>query len=194
MRYNFSMNFLKWIFFEIKYFGRPPWDTHVSPPELLEFLQNHPPGNALDLGCGTGTNILTMAHKGWKVTGIDFSLQAVYRARKVIRKQKFDAQVYWSDVTKINWLSEQFDFLLDIGCFHGIPVLDKEKYHQQINRLLVSNGTLLLYGHCAAEGQIDHGISPEDINRFQHYLRLEKIVYGQDHGTRSSVWITLQKP
>ena len=44
------------IFFELRYLlGDVPWDTGVSPPELLDFLDRHPPGRALDLGCGTGT-------------------------------------------------------------------------------------------------------------------------------------------
>lgn len=41
--------------------GSPPWDTNITPPELVaevEGPQARTSGRALDLGCGTGTNSL----------------------------------------------------------------------------------------------------------------------------------------
>ncbi len=37
--------------------GHPPWDTGVTPPEVVELVEgrDRPPGRAPDLGCGTGT-------------------------------------------------------------------------------------------------------------------------------------------
>ena len=44
------------LFFEWRYLvGRAPWDTGVSPPELLSFIDTHTAGRAIDLGCGTGS-------------------------------------------------------------------------------------------------------------------------------------------
>lgn len=39
---------------------RPPWDTGITPPEVVAtFAEGDlPPGPALDLGCGTGTNVI----------------------------------------------------------------------------------------------------------------------------------------
>ena len=62
------------IYFNLLYlFTRPPWDTGVSPPELYDFIENHEPGRAIDIGCGTGTNVITLAQAGWQVTGVDFA-------------------------------------------------------------------------------------------------------------------------
>ncbi len=40
-----------------------------------------PPGRALDLACGEGRNSIWLAQRGWQVTGIDFSHEAIRKAR-----------------------------------------------------------------------------------------------------------------
>ena len=56
--------------FKWRYWRRQtPWDTQVTPPEVMEFIARTPPGKALDLGCGTGTNAITLARHGWQVDG-----------------------------------------------------------------------------------------------------------------------------
>ena len=67
--------------FNIWYFRKPPWDSGISPPELLEFIRTRPAGKAIDLGCGTGTNVITLAKAGWQVTGVDFALRAIHMAK-----------------------------------------------------------------------------------------------------------------
>ena len=37
--------------------GDTPWDSGITPPEILELLDILPAGCALDLGCGSGTVI-----------------------------------------------------------------------------------------------------------------------------------------
>jgi methylase of polypeptide subunit release factors len=70
------------LFFNLAYLQKPVWDTGISPPELLDFIANHNPGRALDLGCGTGTNSITLAKHGWEVTGVDFVKRAINLARR----------------------------------------------------------------------------------------------------------------
>ena len=68
--------------------GRTPWDTGISPPELVEAVEGvgaMPPGRALDLGCGTGTNCLYMARNGWQAIGVDFAAPAITRAKRKAR-------------------------------------------------------------------------------------------------------------
>ena len=40
---------LRRLSFNFWYFRKPPWDSGISPPELLEFIQTHPAGKAIDL-------------------------------------------------------------------------------------------------------------------------------------------------
>ncbi len=32
--------------------GKTPWDTQITPPEVMEFIERTPPGRALDLAAG----------------------------------------------------------------------------------------------------------------------------------------------
>ena len=41
-----------------------------------------PPGRALELGCGTGTNTVWLAQHGFDCTGVDLSPRAIARARQ----------------------------------------------------------------------------------------------------------------
>src|SRR5271157_1705061 len=114
------MNFLRRINFNFWYFSRPPWDSGISPPELFDFISKHPAGRAIDLGCGTGTNIITLAQYGWQVVGIDFAPRAIQIAKRKIKNSNIQAGLRVSDATQLNGIDGPFDLALDMGCFHGI--------------------------------------------------------------------------
>ena len=83
------MNFLRRLQFNFWYFRNPPWDSGITPPELFEFIQSHPAGRAIDIGCGTGTNVITLAKIGWQVTGFDFAARAIQLAKRKAKKPTF---------------------------------------------------------------------------------------------------------
>ncbi|RPJ19212.1 MAG: class I SAM-dependent methyltransferase, partial [Chloroflexi bacterium] len=112
-------NLFRRLLFHYWYFRQPPWDTGVSPPELLEFIQEHKPGCAIDIGCGTGTNVITLARAGWKVTGVDFAPRAVKIAREKVGKAGIQAELLVRDATKLEGINGLFDLAFDLGCFHS---------------------------------------------------------------------------
>src|ERR1041385_3559247 len=113
-------NLFRRLLFHYWYFGQPPWDTGISPPELLEFIQTHTPGRAIDIGCGTGTNVITLAQVGWKVTGVDFAPRAIQIAKQKLRKAKVQAELFVKDATNLKGIHGPFDLAFDLGCFHTI--------------------------------------------------------------------------
>jgi SAM-dependent methyltransferase len=63
-----------------------PWDTVGVRDDLRKLLAtgqvspaSHP--RAIDLGCGTGANVVFLAEQGYDVTGVDFSAVALRKAR-----------------------------------------------------------------------------------------------------------------
>jgi len=186
-------NLLHRIKFNSRYwFGKAPWDTGISPPELYDFLAHHPAGRAIDIGCGTGTNIITMANAGWQVTGFDFASSAVNLARRKIRKANLQASVFTDDATRMQHVHGLFDLALDLGCFHSIE--NQSDYLTQLNRILVPGGFWLLYGFFKPEAlQTGPGLLESDLGLIpRHNLALVSRKDGWDARGRSSAWFLWQ--
>ena len=186
------MIFFPHIIFNLWYILRkPPWDTGVSPPELMVFIENHARGSALDLGCGTGTNVITLAKHGWAATGVDFAPRAVRMARQKAHTAQVDATFRVDDVTRLDSLNDPYDLILDIGCFHSLPQSGRPAYIQNIKRLLAPNGTYLLYVFFNPANQNKPpGIPEAELNRFSEPLKLVNREDGTNRGTRPAAWLT----
>lgn len=183
----------KKLFYYLSYFRKPPWDTGISPPELLELIRTCPPGKALDLGCGTGTNAITLARHGWRVTGIDFVAKAIRKAQKKARQAGVKVDFHIGDVTKIDMIHGQFDLVLDIGCFHSLTPEEKTAYIRNLKRLLAPGGIFLLYGFLAGASPTSSGISPSDIESIRSVAELVRQDTGFDRAQRSSAWFKFEK-
>jgi cyclopropane fatty-acyl-phospholipid synthase-like methyltransferase len=188
---------LKRLLFEFMYlFTNPRWDTGVSPPELLAFLRHNPPGRALDIGCGTGTNVITMAEHGWKVTGIDFSAVAVRRARSKAMKAGCEVSLLRGNALEFDDVSGSFDLILDIGCFHTLPLSAHETYASNFAKLLRPGGTFLLYTWLRSESDEEGDLPTEATIRavFEPICPHIEIEYGTDKaGERTSAWFTMRR-
>ena len=162
----------RWLQFNLFYLGRPPWDTGVSPPELKRFLDKAAPGRALDVGCGTGTNLVTMAEAGWQVVGMDIAWLSVLRARLKLRQNGLEGRVIYGDVTAEPDVRPPFDLILDIGCYHGLSRSGREEYRGHIRKWLRPGGTLLIYAHRRREAEGSNGITEADLDAFHTFLTL----------------------
>jgi SAM-dependent methyltransferase len=188
------VKFVQQTFFSIWYFLNPPWDTGLSPPELLRFIDSHPPGVALDLGCGTGTNAITLAEFGWDVVGIDFAPPAIRTARKKAKRAGVEVDFRTGDVVRPPGVSGPFDLVLDIGCFHNLNDLGKKNYVSNLERLLGPNGTFLMYGMLRKdEATKGPGIRSQDIDLLNSNFLFEERQDGTERGKKPSVWLTFRR-
>jgi len=183
---------VKWLSFNLRYFGRPPWDTDMSPPELIRFINNHQPGRALDLGAGTGTNMLTLARSGWYVEGVEFAFIAAFRARRKLKREGYIAKIYFKDASRLEFLEKSYDLILDIGCFHSIKGNKKESYIDHAVRLLKPGGTLLMYAFLKTDNS-QTGLGVSDFSNFEKFFLLINRKDSQDHGKRPSTWLEFKK-
>jgi SAM-dependent methyltransferase len=187
-------NVLRNIMFNLWYFRKPPWDSGISPPELMEFINHHDPGKALDLGCGTGTNVITLAKYGWQVTGVDFASPAISKAKKKALSSGLTVDLRVADVTRLDGIDGMFDFFLDLGCFHGLTPEEKDLYIDQIIRLCADQGYWLLYGFIKALGsKPEPGLVPGDIARILNHFTLVSRKDGVDKRDRPSAYFLFCK-
>lgn len=176
------------------YFRRPPWDSGITPPELYEFIATHPPGRAIDLGCGTGTNVITLAQNGWQATGVDFISKAIRTAKQKAQSAGVKVTLLVGNVTNLKDIQGPFDLVLDIGCFHGVE--DRAGYLNKLDRLLVPGGHWLLYGFFRHASQLTGpGLAKPDLDLISSMgLSLISRKDGFDRKEQTSAWFLFQKP
>lgn len=145
--------------------GRPVWDT--PPPDELRQVIEGPgalrPGHALDVGCGTGTNVIYLAGHGWQATGVDFSAAAISTARR--RADGITgARFIRGDATKLTeiGLRGRIDLALDMGTFHSLPDAGKPEYVKELAALLTPGTPLLMWqGIRIKQGEIADAFGSE---------------------------------
>ncbi|HEY7623414.1 MAG TPA: class I SAM-dependent methyltransferase [Candidatus Limnocylindria bacterium] len=165
---------------------RPPWDTGVTPPELERFVATHPRGRALDLGCGTGTNVVYLARHGWDASGVDFAPRAIAKAKRRAAAASVSCAFLVGDVTRLD-LAGPFDLALDIGCLHSIPVSGRGRYAAGLASAVRSGGTYLLYAF--APGGPAAGLTREDVR--STFAGAFEVVAVEEGRGRPSAWYTL---
>ena len=196
----YSLPIMKWgrLLFWLAYLrGRMPWDTNITPPELVRAIRPGalPPGRALDLGCGTGTNVIYLARHGWEAVGVDFVGKATRQARRKAQAAGVTAHFYTGDVTRLEKtpaLNGDFDLVLDIGCLHSLAPEGQTRYAAGLVNRLHPNGTYLLYawGPRSFHGH-NVGISQAQIEAlFAPHLRVAQVEQGKDGGAPSA-WYRL---
>jgi SAM-dependent methyltransferase len=179
------------IFFTIRYLlDNMPWDTGITPPEVYQFLDTRSPGKALDLGCGTGTNVITIAEYGWQVTGVDYVPQAIRIARRKARKAGVKDAVRFlaGSVLTPDFMQDEYDLILDIGCFHSFRGEDVHRYARNIPLLLTPGGRFLVYVHLADDAETDRGASEDGILILEENLTLINRVNGRE-SDKPSAWL-----
>ena len=185
---------MKRFLFNLMYLHHAPWDSGISPPELFEFIETHPPGHAIDLGCGTGTNVITLAQHGWQVSGVDFAARAIKTAHRKAKHANIDADLHVSDVTRLHGMTGPYDLALDMGCFHNLEY-KKEDYLHRLDQILAPGGFWLLYAHLLSSefGDPKHGLSAAEFEIASARFTLISRTDSLDKIGRDAVWALFQK-
>ncbi|MEW5974174.1 MAG: methyltransferase domain-containing protein [Acidobacteriota bacterium] len=124
---------------------RPPWDAGRPSAELKRVVESGiiSRGRAVDLGCGTGTDAVYLASKGFDVTAIDIAPTALSLAQE--RARKAGVKVTWllADVLALPPM-QPFDFLFDRGCYHEVRLHNAKAYVETVRKFSHPGSRFLL--------------------------------------------------
>lgn len=131
--------------------GLEVWDRDVPASGLVDLVEGPsplPPGRALDLGCGTGTESIYLAKHGWDVTGVDMVPRALSIARGRASYAGVSPRFVNGDVTRLQdfGVGSGYTLLLDFGCFHTLPLDVRDAYVASVSAAAAPGSTFLLYG------------------------------------------------
>lgn len=160
------------VFFRLSYLvGFKPWDSGVPPPELVAVVEGAdalPAGRALDLGCGTGTNAVYLAQRGWEVTGIDHVDRALRTARHKAETAGVSPWFVRGDVTRLPELGvgAGYRLVFDLGCFHSLPEGRRDAYAAGVTAAAARDAMFLLFGFGeGARRPGPRGVSADELRR-----------------------------
>jgi SAM-dependent methyltransferase len=139
--------------------GNTPWDSRVTPPEVQAFWATDRlphTGLAIDVGCGPGTNVTYLARLGLMVVGTDLAGSALNLATQRLQDEPATLRGHiafvQSDVARLPFHNANADYMLDIGCFHGLPPALRDQYTAGIANNLRPGGYYQLYAFdCLAD-------------------------------------------
>lgn len=144
-------------------FDRDYWEERYSAPGLTWSGNPNPvlvsevsplaPGRALDIGSGEGGDALWLAKQGWRVTGVDISMNALEKARARAESVDVDAasRIRWEQRDLTAWSPDPASFDLVSSQFMHLPGPARSVLFRALAAAVAPGGTLLIVGHDASE-------------------------------------------
>jgi len=102
----------------------------------------------LELGCGAGPNLLWLAQRGFRVSGVDISPTALALARKRLERAGADDRVgslLEASVSDVPLKGGSFDGILEACVFQHLPKADRARAFAEVRRLLKPGGLFVGY-------------------------------------------------
>jgi len=116
-----------------------PWNIE-TPPDILQHIvttQKVKPCKVIEFGCGTGNYVIYLAGKGFNATGVDISKSAIEIAINSASRKNVKCNFISADVLgEMIEVQDTFDFAYDWELLHHIFPQDREKYINNVYRLL----------------------------------------------------------
>ncbi len=138
--------------------------------ELADLVEHEIPvydyPSILDLGCGRGRHAITFAERGYRVTGLDLSDQAILQARRFAKEKELDnVQFQVGDMRRP--LEMEFDAILNLFTTFGYFLKDDENTRviSSVSRMLKPGGVFIL-DYLNAR-QVRENLVPEEEESFR---------------------------
>src|SRR3989338_6302080 len=107
----------------------------------------------IDIACGTGTQSIKFAQKGYQVVGIDISPDMICQSR--LKGGKFyDLSFEIGDVASINYPDSYFDAAILSFALHDMPESMRQKVIREMKRVTKPEGKIVIADYRKRSNQI----------------------------------------
>jgi SAM-dependent methyltransferase len=125
-------------------YAQGEWPTEPDPL-LVELTGSLPPGQAIDLGCGTGRNAVWLATAGWRVTGVDGSSVGLAQAGGRAESVGASLVTVRADLAEYRPDSGAYDLVV-VANIH-LPIDERDYLFTGAADALAPGGHLYVVGH-----------------------------------------------
>ena len=132
--------------FESAYLGAPPpWDIGRPQPAIVKLAQGGQiTGSVLDVGCGTGENVLFLAERGLAASGVDGAPTAIKKAQAKAKERGLNASFGVGDALDLSVPKRPYDTVIDSGLFHVFSDEDRTRFAESLRRVMRPGGVYFL--------------------------------------------------
>jgi ubiquinone/menaquinone biosynthesis C-methylase UbiE len=161
---------------QVKRYLNPPADT-AYPLEYAFYLLGDVRGKTvLDLGCGSGENLVALVQRGARVIGLDISPELIAIAQQRLDKAGLEATVRVGSAYETGLPDESVDVVFCIGLIHH---LDIPRMLGEMLRFLKKSGRVVIrepIRFSATYGRLRKMLpAREDISDYEHPLTREEL-------------------
>jgi thiopurine S-methyltransferase len=190
--------------------GGDGWELGRPAPPLEKFLRTDPrrpgpPGRVLVPGCGRGHEAHLLADLGFEVIGLDFSAEAIARARQLHGSGRPDLRWLQADLFDAAALDAagartgSLQGVVEHTCFCALAPTQRDAYLDTVVRLLAPGGWLLGLFWCHERpGGPPWGSEPAELAQQLKASGLQQQVWEPAQGSlpdRDNEWLGLwQRP
>ncbi len=168
--------------FDKAYLARPFLFGKESTPELMYVIEKFSiHGEALELGCGDGRDTFHLLQKGFSITAVDQSQNAINTLRfrdDLSSDEKKRLNTLCANVNEINLDGTAFDFVYAITLLDHLDKSDGEKLIKRIIPHIRSGGYIFIKVHTIDDVGNTH--ASEEVSEFaseiKHFYSTDELI------------------
>ncbi len=123
-----------------------PWHREQPAETLVEAVRRGllPRGLTVDLGCGTGTDLIYLTGQGYRAIGVDIAIEPLRFARQRFQQYGLNIPLIQADARYLPFRDASIDLICDSGCFHSFAPEIRDQYARSVARVLKPKGILFI--------------------------------------------------